>query len=451
MRQLMKSEKSRKKTSGFWKAFRKTGRKIAYFASLLPLLCAPLLSTGCNKVDKCFRYNDTTIKINRDTDGRVSKAAELNKALLHEDIMSGELIDFVNETHAVSSEGMPSDVRVTSVGNECNYKMARAYAVMAGGDIGTYFIEEDLPLTLTSVSVLFHEIGHLQGNYLEIMSHTNEFEQNLMGFVVFSNHEDSLKEMYKWAYILRYISMKGDLERISRIFDSDSFSYESISESESLKSYIFILNELQKTGGDFSALRTRVRELGIDGLESAMELSTRDFLERYSASYPGSYPGIDLAFAVRMANTREILRRFGREAAIKYLDSHSPFPYKHYLPYGVRVFVEGMEGMNCLNKTGPDYTFKSSNADSCSGDIGCFYVGANRSESISDDFCCFTASISEDDTVEFQKWKVSASGKAYYYEDLQYPLCVNGESWWDVFISFDEVSKERIGEGGFCR
>lgn len=436
LRRGKKKPKYSKKGSKLWRRLKKAGRKIASFAAMLPLVSAPFVS-GCEKTDECYKHNKTTIPIKRETDGKTAKVKDMAESRLDDgSFMRDEILDFINETHAISTEGIPPETGITRQPMRCRSIQSHAYAVVSGGDRGVYFVDSYLPITMDTFSVVNHEIGHLQGDYFEVMPFINEHEQSLMGFVVFSAQDPILSESKKWAQLLRFRAMGGSIERIARVFELDDLSYETLSGLKNAKEKIFIFNELKKNGGDLGALRKKIRELGKQGLSEVFEKNIRDFLELYSNHED---PATDLILSMRIADFMEVFRRFGADAAMDYFDSHSAFPYSTY-PIGKRIVSEGLEGMNCINVTGPSLAFQNKDSQRCST-LECMKMGATMSGNVEDEFHCVSAEVSGD-SVDFKRWRVRASGTVYYYENLGVPLIINGESYWHALIRFGTVSKE---------
>jgi len=357
-------------------------------------------------VDPCRNYNETTIAINRSTDGDIP-SYDLLETEPADVTITEYLIDFVNETHALATSGMPYDVRLTIAPDGCRPDVS-AYAVNSVGyDRGVYLRD---PATLFYVNVIFHEIGHLQpgGGSHEVISQLNEIEQDLMAFAVFSIVSPSL-DMYKWAseYRFRMPPIKTAVHNVYSDFSPDEMtSYP--------KALIFIFNNLIKSDGSFSYVRDEYVGLVGIGNEPALTNNAIEFAERFSPSIYSEFEHalMDAAVIIRSLYYKEIYRRFGEEVADDYFNANSGFPYRIYQPlaypsyrYVNKVRVYSLDDLNCYTDYDPEYV----RDESCSI---CAVENANHIDHLNGTFCCFSV-----DGLNIQKWAVEANLMRYYNSD----------------------------------
>jgi len=356
--------------------------------------------------DPCRSYNETTIVINRSTDGVIPGYDALS-AEPDGVIITPELLDFVNETHALSTEGLPVEVRATLVPHYCFDGSCEGYA---SPSTSSFFL--GFPINLRDIRVTFHEIGHLQpGNGLEVMSQINEYEQDLMGFVLFSRQEDNPNDILLWASRNTFrLAKTHDL--ILAIYASD-FSAEEINIYQKSRAYIY--NGLLSNGGDFARLRSEYQGLmestggvPLDIIHSAV----LDFAETFSTAKYGDDDLLayaDVTTRLRIFYFLALRGRFGNETAIAYFDANSAFPYRTSgivdIPdrYADDIRAYGLEEFVCVHGHNPQrHSFEYCGSS-------CGVVGADKVDSLSIEFCCFSLTTSGT-----QKWVIEADLVRYY-------------------------------------
>jgi len=347
--------------------------------------------TDTSPPDPCRSYNETTIVINRSTDGVIPSYDALS-AEPEGVIITPELLDFVNETHALSTEGLPVEVRATLVPHYCFDGSCEGYA---SPSTSSFFL--GFPINLRNIRVTFHEIGHLQpGNGLEVMSQINEYEQDLMGFVLFSRQEDNPNDILLWASRNTFrIANIHDL--ILGIYDSD-FSVDDINKYKKSRAYIY--DRLLGSGGNFSGLRNEYRSLmeSTGGVPmDVLEAAVLDFAEMFSPAKYGDDDLLayaDVATRLRAFYFLELRGRFDEETAIAYFDANSAFPYRTggvvdspaRSAEDVRAY--GLDEFVCVNGHNP----QRYSTEYCGSSCG--VVDADKLDNISVKFCCFSLTTS---------------------------------------------------------
>jgi len=385
------------------------GGKTKGFALAVPLVAT--LFTGCLSPEECRTYNKTTIILNRETDGKIARFNELKHMPMPESFITESLIDFINETHALSAEGIPKNTKITRVPDYC--PGGEAYALPGGGSAerGVYLRSY---ISFANVRIVFHEIGHLQpsGRGNEVVSQLNEYEQIFNGFAVFANQLECYEDTKNWA------GYAYELER--RVVRAGGGDYGVADEYD--EANVYIAYKLIEHEGNFNALRQEIEQLKQDGkLPAAIKEKVRLYNDR-----PEGW-GAGIALELRMSFFKELQRRFGRETALLYFDSHT----YTFIPE-LYSTVSGLSGLNCALTS--EIEFRE--ADSTEGCMG--------KETIDNAyFCCLSTEEREGGDVEFQKWIVNASG---YRCDGQ-----NFDSPWHFHYFFDISSQIEIELDEPCR
>jgi len=399
------------------------------FALAIPLAAG--LSMGC-KPDICQSHNETSITLNRQTDGKsmsVKDFEEGNKGVPPTHL----IIDFINETHALATEGLPDNVVLTVVPERCSSKFhdAPAYAVNKNGittdgltcDRGVYVVKNYNALAIPLLNTLNHEIGHLQqGNHQlnEVVSQLNPYEQLLMGFVLLNN-QDAGEDLIRYIYHMETWAPSKD---VANTLDHIIEGKDTLSTlTEYRKTEFYLYKKLIETGGDFASVR--------EGLKSLSD--RRDLVGTVDAFAPSFIQDhIDVSHTniltdLRIAYFRELERRFGNRTARAYLKATSA------LLNGDPVF--GLGKASCADQIFSDIP---PNPVTCLNDPECeVIIGADKKAEVSMELCCLE--VDEEGTLS--KHSVSAEGTTFINFDRE--LMYYGFGW--RMVRFLQVnSKEEL-------
>ncbi len=315
----------------------KTLRKAAFAA--VPLLAS--FALGCEP-DPCSSHNETTISLNRPTDGRIATLAELSQPP-QECIISDAAIDLVNESHELSTGGMPGDASLTLVSQSCMRPNKSAYVYASSSitnDRGIYCRGPMIPTTTQNsyldARTLFHELGHLQeggwGN--EVLPELNAAEQLLMVHVLLSRNDPSSQAT--WGFI-----MYGIEDTIYAYSRPSIISLGGVTE----RIAVFNLMELIRSDADFHSLRRKIIDLASRGtLQQEFVRTVSSYVAEYGDPDPAKEVTklSNLVVSLRMSFARELSRRFGTETALAYLRAMS-----HKAVLSEEAMAEGLDGMNC--------------------------------------------------------------------------------------------------------
>lgn len=382
-------------------------RTIARDIAAAPLLAGIIAAIGCSEVNspnECRTYNETTVTLNRKTDGQSIDLRRLEN-IQFGSILTGYPIDFINEAHAIASEGLPSETKATQSPSYClmsgpNGGQKSAYAQQSdadGAQRGLYVPDNQSLSPITLINLVNHEIGHLQPgnpeNGSEIMSQINEYEQKLAGFTLLMRQGADSGQLVRWSY---HESRSGLYHKLSRTLESGRGQ----TGNEPLDAYdlanMFIFMRLGVTGGNIPAIRAEFRERVANGtLEMELEAASESFLGEYSTE---NLPDLFIGTRMRLINATQ--RQYG--AAGSYFQAHSQL-----LDSGL---VFGLDGMNCALAAPP-----AEDVFTPCGDSACIDAGADSSRQISVSLCCVAADVRAD-AIGFSKWSVQASGTEYQKE-----------------------------------
>lgn len=317
------------------------------FAGALPLLAA-CSGNGCK--DPCYSYNDTTITLNRATDGRTARMPELER-IPSSPLIDAPAIDLLNETHAISSGPLPPDSKATLIPEECTKAMGvDAYACSGSAyeDRGAYFkgkifirpYGEDVVAAATgkpnSWKELAHEMGHLQpgGESNEVIPELNEFEQTLMANVVFSKqgfHMDSMRLGYIYP---------GIDSSVYRMLPANKDAYTKYTRAD-----ILVLMKLLEHDGNFAAARGELARHASNGTLASEE---QNAVEEYLFGHSGSSEAeeatslADLSVRLKIAIAGYIYRNFGLAEALDYFAALSRRVSGEGIGYSI-----GLNGIAC--------------------------------------------------------------------------------------------------------
>jgi hypothetical protein len=403
-------------------------------------VAAPLIASlmiGCSDEalpNDCRTYNETTITLNRETDGQSVDLRSL------ESNPSGSFltpfhIDFINEAHAIASEGIPPDTKATQSPSYClmsgdNGGQKSAYAQQDdadGAQRGLYVPENQSLNSVTLINLVNHEIGHLQPgnpqNGSEVMSQLNEYGQKLAGFALLMMQGADEGQLVRWA---SYESQSGIYQKLARTLESGRGQSGNNPLDAYDKANMFLFTRLGETGGDILSIRAEFRQLvESGGLAAALDEASSSFLGKYStANLP------DLFIDARTRLVVAMQRQYG--VADSYFLAHS-----HLLDSGL---VYGLEGMNCA-LTAP---LVSAEYAPCSDDV-CTETGADSSRAVSLSLCCVGADV-QASGIEFFKWNVEASGTKYRKENGM--ISVDQFEWGSVM--YLSATKTAIGMDEPC-
>jgi hypothetical protein len=355
---------------------------------LLALPLAAALITGCGDTEnECRMHNETTITLNRQSDGKTASVKEL-EAIPKGSFLLDPQIDFINEAHAISSEGMPSDVKATRVAAECAVEdPARPktgytqYLSSDGKERGIYIPENPDSNAFHLINLMNHEIGHLQldnpPHGFEVVSQLNEYEKQFLGYAVLASQEDP--GLTRWQSNMVHPSL---FRRLALALESGTGGFDAYDRANML-----IFSMLDGYEGDFRAIRAKIAELVSNNeVDAALDAAVSQFQMGYSSNP-------DLFISIRMQIVKELERQFGLGKG--YMDANSRLLDA--------AFVYGLDGLNCAYNAQPEAdTFVA-----CS-DPECVAVGANGRVSVDYSLCC----LGMDDS-GFTKWSVEAKGMKY--------------------------------------
>ena len=390
------------------------------FLSALPL--AATLLTGCGETkDECTTYNDTTITLNRATDGKSASVKDL-EAIAPGGFLEDKEIDFINETHVLSSQSMPEDVKVTQVADTCTHNgRLNGYSqpvASFGVDKGVYLPDGMGLDAISLIGLTDHEVGHLMGEdppgTFEVISQLNEYEQNLMGFVLLSSQNADTGELLRWQSHSVHPSL---FRRLVLTIGSgrDLTDYDIYD-----KSNMHIYNRLVDLQGGFRLIRDEVAEIvQKTGLQDVLDNAPAVFLSNYTTE-------ADMFIAIRMQLLSEIQRRFG--LGLSYFNANS-----NLLDAGLAL---GLDGLNCAFVDPP----ASATYSPCS-DATCGNLGADSSHPVDYNLCCIGMEGSG-----FTKYSVNASGMKYSKSGGNIQMY---DFTWDSVIILTP-SKQEISIGKTC-
>ncbi|MFH0884597.1 MAG: hypothetical protein V1861_02715 [Candidatus Micrarchaeota archaeon] len=376
-------------------------KALAVAAPLIAGLIAGCSGDAGDQFNECRTYNESTVTLNRETNGQSVDLRSL------ENIPPGSFltdyhIDFINEAHAIATEGIPPDTKATQSPSYClvsgqDGRQKSAYAQQDNADgreRGLYVPENPEIDSVTLLNLVSHEIGHLQPgnpeNGSEVMSQLNEYEQKLAGFALLIRQGVDSGQLTRWA---SHESRTGIFSKLARTLESGRGQ----SGNDPLDAYdkanIFLFTRLGESGGDIAAIRAEFRERVTNStLVEALDAASEAFLGKFTA-----LNAADLFIDIRTRFVAAMQRHYGMAGS--YLEAHSQI-----LDSGL---VFGLEGMNCAF-TAP---LASASYTPCSDDV-CVETGADSSREVSVSLCCVSADVHVSE-IGFSKWDVEASGTKY--------------------------------------
>ncbi len=429
---------------------KRTEPRILNYAWKAAVLITPLiglLPARCNAPQKtqyseCASHNETTISLNAEANGVVAGVEELEKPP-REGILQPSIIDLINETHPLSSEGMPTDVSLTEIPQSC-FKDALAYAVVGGGDLGAYV---PTVLGLYDVEIIYHEVGHFQymgaHNSNEVISTLNSIEQMPIAFGLLAEQSDTFAPFtgfYPYSPRARD-TMKWFLDyiRISRNMTDNTSFVSPIFTQEYTMETLFLTLRLIELDGDFSALRNEVRQLLNDGtMDTTMKKAVVDAIKKYSATdlYASNADAEgDLMFM--MVFFKQLYEIFGLDTAMRLFDSD------RYLATG---FVIGIDDMDCRMTS----VFASSYSELDNADHELYEkINADQVVKIKEGtLCCVDIDpiLDNKDDPKFRKWNVKVEGFQYSsssgsvsLDDKEFEYIIKVTPTASVQIGLDEI------------
>ena len=321
----------------------------------------PLLS--CQPaVEECYHYNQTSVPLTAQVNGGIENWEALTLES-ENPIINDALVHFINETHALASEGLPLNLKITRVPEHCN----SGYTYIADsnapepfqGDRGIYVNQA---ITFSLIDTLNHEIGHFQqqGNTNEVISEINALEQQLMGYLLFLSQSSESDQLH-WS---QFNSGGKILRFLQNYLSTDSFDPnvpERYTEAD-----FFIYLKLLEPGTSFASLRDESRRLSSKKqLEPTVQEAATPFRSQFMLSEYGTTTArqADLTVKVKRFFLEEISRKFGVGMAQQYVQLESLFPYTNQV-WGI---VQGLEGM--CSQRGDTYLGPQQNYDSSGSNL----------------------------------------------------------------------------------
>jgi hypothetical protein len=417
---------------------KRTGRlsrmlgKCRDFALMLPLAASLALGSGCKS--ECSSHNETTIPIVKETDGKSISMKEL-ESIKPSWPLQEELLDFIRETHALSTEGIPADTTLTLLPAVCSPKK-EAIAFIADdprSDRGIYLH----PVSLLSKPVnlkdkIAHEIGHLMGgnhHTNEVISQLNQHEQALMGFVLLQ------KQSYPTEDLVRYLAM----------LDAYYLGMNIILKLDYLRGGSMGFDDLSKYDhADFMIFKRLIEGAGFSAMRASFGgLSKKQKLSSTAASETSSYidsnleePISETLIKLRLAHLSELSDRFGPAMSQSFFKVSSAL--LSLAP------VRGLGGMSCAENALPG---PPPQGESCLDELtdeNCWRYNSQKKAAIAPKLCCLE--IQPDGS--YSKYAVSASGMMYFHYLDQIDFL--GYRWSGIrFLQID--SKEKLALDEPCR
>ncbi len=333
---------------------------------------------GCGD-DICFSRNDSTVALNRPADGYIASWDEL-LVEPSEKVMTDAVIDFINETHARTSERLPTEVTVTKVPSDCVLE-SHGYVRPPDPDIFVKY-----PIHFDLRRLVNHEVGHLQphGRGNEIISTINLLEQELAGYVCTIDAHSVIGYAHSFSNLLS--DLPSVLTEDAHLVDRE---------------FPFIYLRMCQ-GVSFESMRAEVgRLIQMQELDLAVARSLAEFrvlfpLRRFGNNAAAREAEILLHIKSFMAN--EFYSRYGAEKMQEYLRAESFFPYQR----SQQVLTYGLDEMLCSNVE--RHTEK---AQPCHD---CLINGAHTQEPFTARFCCIEPQVGEE---HMRKYMVEALGIRY--------------------------------------
>ena len=431
-------------------------------------LLAPLVTTlsyGCSP-DECYSHNETTILLNRPTNGAVAPIKEIHSYPPQGELISDSVIDFINETHAISSSGMPGKVYLTAVPSYCFN--ATAYAIPFDSytqDRGVYIHPEGSEWFPSDISTINHEIGHLQphGARDEFIAQLNMLEQDLIGFVIYSNQGLGIDRTYgKYAshydpydrqsldILSDFIAQANDGEVIA----DDPSTYDHIVRfvGEDKPITVSILLGLIKFDGDFGKLRKEMGSLIDTGfLDVGINELIQEALLKYSSLGSDEHTlqayTADITTNVIIAYLKELYRKFGFDTAVEF------FYEDLYQTYGSDMgFVDYRSNpkLSTLNCRRIDYVLGDNTT--CKSEDAC-PTGAQYKASFSGTYCCVGLNLGNSNDLSYDKFTVKGNGNHYkaYPNDVLVLHDGTKEVQDSYLVVFDTTNITKIGINELCQ
>ena len=381
------------------------------------LLAAGLSAQGCYPLpEECRKSNESkTFLPVQETDGEVASFHELMQPDQGGKILSRGIIDFINETHALTDEYLP-EVNVSLVPEHC--RNGQPYSIVDGGldyERGIY-----VPWPTIGIGYLLyfnHELGHFQrrGQGNETIAELNSLEQSMGMIPLFYALPDQMEQLVWWSWL--YPNGVGTHLTLNGFTSNDN---------EYVQSDILIHSLLRARNGDYRAVR--------EALEEIIEVGVlRELTEQAVAVFDGEhsldqYRGNELArkadivLQARVYNFREVERKYGQDIAQAYFDASSHFMY----PFA----------QNATFPFSRDDYILSTTMDS----FNCRVIGVSRGQPIHSpargahpspitsthqmettaNLCCFTINADTSSQDSFLKWAVRAAGTTYWNDARTY-------------------------------
>ncbi|MFH0737557.1 MAG: hypothetical protein V1827_02590 [Candidatus Micrarchaeota archaeon] len=407
-------------------------KKLRGFALAVPL--AASLSLGACAKDPCYSHNETTQSLNRKTNGLSRMVPELEGSSWKIPL-DPQLADFVNETHMLSTQGMPEGVTITKTDKSCSQKkglQATAYARARSDfthDRGIYFPGGKVIFPIDLMMLVSHELGHMQqdgaADHSEVISTLNAEEQMLMGFVLLHGQGAPKRDLIRFVHHIDRLGLPSRLNGILYMINEGLIGDEDLSIYDLADFFIF--NKLEASGGDFSYVRNTTRGFDADSYAGEVERVAGMAINESLDMAPS-----EIALKTRLHHHRALLARFGHEEASAYLQTASNLVGS--LP------VTGLDGLACSSGD----ILKDADATRCE-DRECVLKGAYMQAPVNLSLCCLDPDIQRGVLVKVQ---VEASGRM---------LTDNGRGMsffgyrYPALISIGDYSKTFPSIGDRCR
>ncbi|GEM_PF-5202492 len=413
---------------------------------VLPLIAAIALN-GCSD---CYTHNDTTTKLNRPVDGRVASMQTLEmEPEPGIERPREELIDLINETHALTSGGMPHDAYATAVPASClsgHPEWTTNTSFLGMIDRGMYF--PSLRFTMKDVTTVNHGLGHLQhgGTEGEAIPQFNEVEQMLVGYQLFIDEAHQPLDAVRWAAYANAYGLESAIRQ----------AVQEIKGGNDLNQYrrmdMLIYSLVLEHDGDFGEVRRRIERL-VENSDTEHEArqrlaQLRDWYAEVTGQ--GGDAAAEASLMAKKVSMREMQRVFGEETARSYwsanarlLNNGLAYEQFHEASGETAVYDGFQDGMVC--EIADEAGLESKRPCSSTSRI-CTLVGGESVERIRMALCCMTTHR-EGDGWAFRRTAVDAEADRYSRASGQVTL--DGLGWRNAML-IEIKSRTELSEGEYC-
>ncbi|MBI2146200.1 hypothetical protein HYU22_02580 [Candidatus Woesearchaeota archaeon] len=424
----------------------KEGIRKAKNSLVLPLIAAIALN-GCSD---CYTHNKTTMKLNRPVDGHVASMQTLELEPEPEIKRPREtIIDLINETHALSSRGMPHDAYATAVPASCldgHPEWTTNTSFLGMIERGMYF--PSLRFTMKDVSTVNHGLGHLQheGTEGEAIAQFNEVEQMLMGYPLFINDAHQPLDRVRWAAYANAYGLEAMIRR----------AVQEIQEGNDLSEYrrmdILLYSLLLEHDGDFSEVRRKIERLVENGeVEHEARQRIAQFRDWYAeVTQQGGDVMAEASLMAKRVSIIELQRVFGEEAAQLYLNAHTRLlngglAYEQFHEDSGQVSIYDGFRNEMVCEIADNAELESKRPCRSTSRI-CTMVNGENVEHLRLALCCMTADR------EGEEWtfrRTTADAEAFRYSRASGPVTLEGLEWKNVML-IEIKSRTELNEGRYC-